>query len=200
MREHRYTFLLVALSSSFLPIRRSVGGNSTTTSRVRDVGGRVEEGDPSAFSVNLFGIPEIPEALPRAISPARLHNIVFISSCNLVHASHRLSPVSSHRPPPSHPLARLSPSLAARSTLYTRRAGTEVVAGGGRRVRLVPGFGPGIASYTRAPKWAIRELQENPRRRYALPLSPSEHSFFRMLPRSFSTSFRAALPSSVPRL
>lgn len=36
------------------------------------------------FSVNLFGIPEIPEALPSAISPARLHNIVFISSCNLV--------------------------------------------------------------------------------------------------------------------
>ena len=38
--------------------------------------------DPSTFSVNLFGIPEIPEALPSAISPARLHNIVFISSCN----------------------------------------------------------------------------------------------------------------------
>lgn len=36
------------------------------------------------FSVNLFGIPEIPEALPSAISPARLHNIVFIPSCNLV--------------------------------------------------------------------------------------------------------------------
>jgi hypothetical protein len=45
----------------------------------------VETGDPSAFSVNLFGIPEIPEALPRAISLTRLHNIVFISSCKLVH-------------------------------------------------------------------------------------------------------------------
>lgn len=37
---------------------------------------------PSPFSVNLFGIPEIPVALQCAISSGRLHNIVFISSCN----------------------------------------------------------------------------------------------------------------------
>lgn len=55
-----------------------------------------ELADPSAFSVNLFGIPEILEALPSAISPARLHNIVFISSCNPAQGGHQ--PLSADSP------------------------------------------------------------------------------------------------------
>lgn len=63
--------------------------------------------DPSTFSVNLFGIPEIPEALPSAISPARLHNIVFISSCNLVQGG--------------QPLSADSPSCLVGVTSFSRR-------------------------------------------------------------------------------
>jgi len=81
LRGHRYIFLLVASRRSYPS--RNVDALLLTleTRRWKD-----ERGDPSAFSVNLFGIPEILEALPRTISLARLHNIVFILSCNLVHA------------------------------------------------------------------------------------------------------------------
>lgn len=171
LRGHRYIFLLVVL----LPIqkRRWLAPLLALGSR-RWKGGR---GDPSAFSVNLFGIPEIPEALPRAISLARLHNIVFISSCNLVHAS-RIACVrplfSSHFPF----FAFLSPT----SPMPCTRANGTV-----GELRLVPSFRTNGLIYANL-KWAIRVTRKST----TLPFSPTPSFASSLALCYFATFFLAA--------
>lgn len=110
LREHRYIFpaFLAPVRSPWSALRRGNRGLA----------------DPSAFSVNLFGIPEILEALPSAISPARLHNIVFISSCNPAQGGHQ--PLSADSPSSlvggdfvySSRYARIASYTRARNGLY----------------------------------------------------------------------------------
>lgn len=115
LREHRYIFpaFLAPVRSPWSALRR---------------GNRGGLADPSAFSVNLFGIPEILEALPSAISPARLHNIVFISSCNARRraATNPFQPTALH---PSYEGDFVQPSRYARIASYTRARNGLYIAG-----------------------------------------------------------------------
>lgn len=70
------------------------------------------EGDPSAFSVNLFGIPEIPEALPRARSAPPVCIILYLFRLVTSYTRPRR-----RRRVPSSPLARVTRSSSAS---YTR--------------------------------------------------------------------------------
>lgn len=168
MREHRYIFP-PRRSSSLLPISRNVGGSTTCA---WDVGGRVGEGGGEATLPRLVSIysgfprfPRLCRARAGTISFARLHNIVFISSCNLVHAS-------SSTPIDPLPLTR----LASHAVLLTR---TRAASGGRGGLRLVAGFRANSVVYA-SPKWAIRVTRKSTTMPY-LPrhfLShPSTHSF-----------------------